>query len=249
MMKNEFYNKANEYAIGRPTYPEEIIKKIKELGIGKHSTIADIGAGTGLLTRMLNELDCMILAVEPNIEMLNECKKYCSTLTNIEYINAPAESTQIKEHSLDLIIIAQAFHWFDKDLCKAEFKRILKDNGYIIFLWNDMQIHNEFTKEYMSIIHKYKIKTTAAISNFDPDQEKYNFLGQEYEKIYYTNLQLLDLEGIIGNASSLSYTPSKLHSNYVEFERELKNLFFKYEEDGQVILHYKTEMCIGQFLK
>ena len=49
-MKNEFYNKANEYAIGRPTYPEEIIRKIKELDIGNHSTIADIGAGTGLLT-------------------------------------------------------------------------------------------------------------------------------------------------------------------------------------------------------
>jgi len=99
-MKNEFYNKANEYAIGRPTYPEGIIRKIKELGIGNHSTIADIGAGTGLLTYMLNKLDCMILAVEPNEEMLAECKNYCSTLTNIEYINAPAENTQIKDNSL-----------------------------------------------------------------------------------------------------------------------------------------------------
>ena len=248
-MKNEFYNKANEYAIGRPTYPEEIIRKIKELDIGNHSTIADIGAGTGLLTYMLNKLDCMILAVEPNEEMLAECKNYCSTLTNIEYINAPAENTQIKDNSLDMILIAQAFHWFDKELSKVEFKRILKENGYIIFLWNDLQIHNEFASEYMNIIRKYTIKTTAAISNFDPDKEKYNFLGQECEKIYYNNTQSLDLEGIIGNASSLSYTPSKIDSNYVEFERELKNLFLNYQEEGQVTLYYKTEMCIGQFLK
>lgn len=248
-MNNEFYDKANEYAIGRPTYPEGIIKKMKELGIGKHSIVADIGAGTGLLTHLLTKLDCVILAVEPNVEMLNECKKYCAAHTNIEFINAPAESTQIKENSLDLIIIAQAFHWFNKDLSKAEFKRILKDNGYVIFLWNDMQIHNEFVKEYINILNEYKVKTTAAISNYDPDQEKYNFLGQEYEKIYYNNQQVLDLEGLVANASSLSYTPSKSSSNYGEFERDLMNLFFKYQEDGQVILHYKTEMCIGQFLK
>lgn len=246
-MKNEFYNRANEYAIGRPTYPEEILKRLKELGIGRNSTIADVGAGTGLLTRMLSEIGCRILAVEPNIEMLSECKKYCSTITSIEYINEPAESTGIKEHSLDLIIIAQAFHWFDKELSKVEFKRILKEKGYVIFLWNDMQIDNEFANEYINIIRKYKIKTTAAITNFDPDKEKYNFLGQSFEKIYYNNSQFLTIDGIIGNATSLSYTPSKLDSNYNQFVQELKKLFLKYQVDGKVIINYKTEMCIGQF--
>ena len=80
-------------------------------------------------------------------------------------------------------------------------------------------------------------------------KEKSDFLGQGYEKIIYNNSQSLTLEGIIGNALSLSYTPSKLNSNYADFVRELKNLFLKHQEDGKVILHYKTEMCIGQFLK
>ncbi|MEI4828780.1 class I SAM-dependent methyltransferase [Bacillus sp. FJAT-53711] len=248
-MRTEFNNKTKEYAIGRPTYPEEVINKMKELGIGKQSIIADIGAGTGLLTHMLCGLGCKVLAVEPNEEMLNECKRYCSTNRNIEYINAPAEKTQLKEHSIDVITIAQAFHWFDKQLCKAEFQRILKEDGYVIILWNDMQKDSGFAKEYINTVYKYKIKTTAGISNFDPDKEKFDFFGQDYIKIYYDNWQSVTEEGLIGNALSLSYTPSKLDSNYDEFLQEIHHLFLKYQQDGKVTFHYKTEICICRFAK
>lgn len=246
---NEFNNKSKEYAIGRPTYPEEVVNKIKELGIGKHSIIADIGAGTGLLTHMLSRLDCKVLAIEPNEEMLNECKQYCSTNSNIEYINTTAEGTQLKEHSIDVITIAQAFHWFDKQLCKVEFQRILKEDGYVIILWNDMQTDTKFAKEYIDTVYKYKIKTTAAISNFDPDKEKYDFFGQDYIKIYYDNFQSVSEKGLLGNALSLSYTPSKLDSNYEEFVHELHNLFLKHQKNEQVTFHYKTEVCICKFAK
>ncbi|CAM4223881.1 class I SAM-dependent methyltransferase [Bacillus manliponensis] len=247
-MKNEFTNKAKEYAIGRPTYPEEIINKLKELGIGEQSIIADIGAGTGLLTQMLCKLGCSVLAIEPNLDMLNECKRYCSTNTNIEYIHAPAERTHLKDHSVDIITIAQAFHWFDKQLCKTEFQRILKKNGYVIILWNDMQADSEFTQEYINTVYKYKVKTTAGISNFDPDKEKFNFFGKDYIKLYYDNWQPVTVEGVIGSALSLSYTPSNLDSNYDEFVQELHNLFLRHQKNGKVTFHYKTEVCICQFI-
>ncbi|WP_400247446.1 class I SAM-dependent methyltransferase [Niallia sp. JL1B1071] len=68
-MQNEFVHKTKEYAIGRPSYTKEILNIINELGIKKQSIIVDIGAGTGLLTNMLGELDCTILAIEPNEDM------------------------------------------------------------------------------------------------------------------------------------------------------------------------------------
>jgi len=104
-LKNEFDNKAKEFAIGRPTYPKEILNKLKELGIEKQSIIADIGAGTGIFTNMLGQLGCRVLAVEPNVDMLNECREYCSNNTNIKYINATAENTELKENSVDIITI------------------------------------------------------------------------------------------------------------------------------------------------
>ncbi|MCM1991874.1 class I SAM-dependent methyltransferase [Oceanirhabdus seepicola] len=247
-MKNEFDNKAKDYANGRPTYPEEILSKLKEMGIDKQSTVADIGAGTGLLTHMLCQLGCKVLAVEPNSEMINECKKYCSTNTNIEYICAPAERTQLKDHSIDVITIAQAFHWFDKQLCKSEFQRILKENSHVITIWNDLQEDSGFVKAYMNIIRSYEIKTTAGNSYFNPDREKFDFFGQDYIKTYYDNWQTVTEEEVICNATSVSYTPSKSDCNYDKFVQELRNLFLKYQENGKVTFHYKTEVCICQFI-
>lgn len=246
-MKNEFYNKAKEYAIGRPSYPKEILNKIRELGILKESIIADVGAGTGLLTHVLCNLGCNVFAVEPNSEMISECKKYCSNDTNIKYICAPAEATEFKDNSIDIITVAQAFHWFDRKLCKVEFQRILKENGYVITLWNAMENDSEFINEYIDIIGRYEIKTTAGNSDFYPDKEKLEFFGQEYTKIYYDNVQTLIKEEIICNALSISYTPSKSDKEYKEFNRELLKLFSMYEENGKVTVHYKTEVCIGQF--
>ncbi|MGF3106161.1 class I SAM-dependent methyltransferase [Rossellomorea sp. DUT-2] len=246
-MNNEFDNKTKEYAIGRPSYPSEILKVIRELGVNNQSTIADIGAGTGILTHMLGSLECNVLAIEPNEQMLVECRKYCNELNNIQFIKAPAEKTSLKENSVDIITIAQAFHWFDKELCKKEFQRILKENGYVVILWNEMQNDSQFAKEYTTVLNNYKVKTTAAISNFDPDEEKINFFGQDYTKVYYENWQTATEEGFLGGALSLSYTPSKLDNTYEEFVAELHRLFSKYQQNDKVTFHYKTEVCICKF--
>ena len=219
-MKNEFDNKAKEYAMGRPTYPKEILNKLKELGIEKQSMIADIGAGTGIFTN-----------------------------TNIKYINATAENTELKENSVDIITIAQVFHWIDKQLSKAEFKRILKKNGYVGTLWNDRQVDSEFQKEYLNIVNKHAIKTTAGNSYFNPDKEKFDFFGQDYSKVYFDNWQSATEEQVICNALSISFTPSKLDSHYDKFVQDLHNLFVKFKENEKVMFHYKTELCICQFLK
>ncbi|MEL3971072.1 class I SAM-dependent methyltransferase [Rossellomorea oryzaecorticis] len=246
-MNNEFDNKTKEYAIGRPSYPAEILKVMIELGVNNQSTIADIGAGTGILTHMLGSMECNVLAIEPNEHMLEECRKHCNELNNIQFIKAPAEKTSLKENSVDIITIAQAFHWFDKELCKKEFQRILKENGHVVILWNEMQNNSQFAKEYTTLLNKYKVKTTAAISNFDPDEEKLNFFGQDYTKVYYDNWQTVTEEGFTGGALSLSYTPSKLDNTYDEFVEELHQLFSEYQQNDKVTFHYKTEVCICKF--
>ena len=63
-MKEAFEKKAKDYANGRPSYPVEVLNKLMELGVKETSTIADIGAGTGLFTKMLCELGCHVYAIE-----------------------------------------------------------------------------------------------------------------------------------------------------------------------------------------
>lgn len=248
-MKKEFNDKAKDYAKGRPTYAKEVLNEIKALGIHKKSTIADIGAGTGLLTNLVGELGCSVLAVEPNSEMIHQCQEYCFIHPNIQYHQACAEKTQLDAHSIDLITIAQAFHWFDKAKCKIEFQRILKDGGYVMTVWNEMQENHEFSKNYLNLIHEYAVKTTAGNGFFNPHQEKLNFFGQDYQKTEYDYFQTLTEEELLANAASLSYTPSKLDAKFTDFKKALHQLFDAYQENGIVNLHYKTEICIGQFAK
>lgn len=247
-MRNEFDNKAKDYANGRPTYPKEILNKLIELGIGKESNIADIGAGTGLLTNMLCELGSNVFAIEPNSQMLHECKEYC-TYNNIKCICESAEKTTLEDNSIDAITIAQAFHWFDKKLCKVEFKRILKENGYVFTIWNSLEQDNDFTKEYINLIHKYEIKTNAGNSYFDADKEKFDFFEQDFEKVYYDNYQTITLDSLISNAVSISYTPSKSDNAYNDFAEQLTELFDRYNQCGYVTLHYTTELSICKFAK
>ncbi len=248
-MQNAFDQKTKEYAIGRPTYPKEILNMIRDIGIKKDSLIADIGAGTGLLTNMLGELDCRIIAIEPNEEMLHECRQYCSSRENIECVHASAENTTLINNSIDIITIAQAFHWFDKQQCKQEFKRILKKDGYVMVVWNDLQKDSELANEYTNILHQYKVKTTAAIADFDPDEEKLTFFGQNFKKVFYDNWHSMTIDEFIGGALSLSYTPSKLDYKYADFIKVLRNLFSKYQVDNKILFHYKTEICICKFAK
>ncbi|MBP3904431.1 MULTISPECIES: class I SAM-dependent methyltransferase [Turicibacter] len=246
-MKEAFNKKAKDYANGRPSYPVEVLNKLIDLGVKETSTIADIGAGTGLLTNMLCELGCHVYAIEPNDEMLNECKKYCASQTKLKCVCASAEKTTLEENSVDVITVAQAFHWFDKEQCRIEFKRILKENGYVVTVWNSLEEDSAFIKEYVEIIHRYEIKMTAGNLYFNPDEEKLKFLGQDFVKAYFDNYQTATLEALISNVSSISYMPSKSDDRYTEMVEELTHLFNKYQQNGTVTFHYKTEVCIGQF--
>lgn len=114
-------------------------------------------------------------------------------------------------------------------------------------VWNEMQEDHEFSNKYLNLIHEYAVKTTAGNAFFDPHQEKLNFFGQDYRKIEYQNIQTLTKDELLANAASLSYTPSKLDERFFQFEKALCQLFDGYQENGIVNLHYKTEICIGQF--
>jgi len=114
--KDKLTNKVNEYIKYRPSYPKEFIDYIiNEVGISSKSTVADIGAGTGILTKQLGDRVKRIYAVEPNTNMRTACQEYCSDLKNVISIDGSAEDTGLENNSVDFITVAQAFHWFDRD--------------------------------------------------------------------------------------------------------------------------------------
>jgi len=127
-----FSNKVENYIKYRPHYPKAVIDYLKSENILKNdSVIADIGSGTGISAEMFLKNGSTVYGVEPNKEMREAAERLMSNYKNFISVNGTAEVTSLGIHSIDLIVAAQAFHWFDLDKTKAEFKRILKPKGML----------------------------------------------------------------------------------------------------------------------
>lgn len=143
MKLGDFTELAKNY-INRPAYSKHIIRAI--LGYAGYSQssdfkIADIGAGTGKLTKVLLELGLHVTAVEPNSQMREEGISYTSTY-NVEWLEGSGEVTTLPDSSFDLAIMASSFHWTDPQRSLPEFKRILKPGGYFSAIWNPRNIQS-----------------------------------------------------------------------------------------------------------
>ena len=112
----KFDGKGENYSKYRPTYPKEFIDYINSIdGLNDDSIIADIGSGTGILSKQLLDIGKYVIAVEPNADMRVFAEHILGDYKNFTSVNATAENTTLNNHSVDLITVAQAFHWFDRD--------------------------------------------------------------------------------------------------------------------------------------
>lgn len=129
-----FGSAADVYERARPSYPEEAVRWIAErLGLGYDSVVADVGAGTGKLTRLLLSTHATVIAIEPIEAMrgvLLEQVPGCVVLDGV------AEDLPLEDASIDAITVAQAFHWFDHAKAIPELHRVLRPGGHLVLIWN-----------------------------------------------------------------------------------------------------------------
>ena len=133
MKHGDFTNLASRYARYRPGYSPFVLDVFA--GLKRGGLCADVGAGTGICSRLLAERGLHVVAVEPNDAMRAEGEKATGAL-NIVWRGGSAEETGLAAHSVDMVCMASAFHWPDFDLAVREFFRILRPGGHFMALWN-----------------------------------------------------------------------------------------------------------------
>lgn len=139
MMKHgDFTGLATDYAKFRPGYAPQVATAI--LGCVKHDAnridAADVGAGTGIWTRMLAARGVRsVTAVEPNDDMRSQGIE-TSRGTSVVWRKGSAEQTGLPDASVDLLTMASSFHWADFDRACVEFHRVLRPEGIFCALWN-----------------------------------------------------------------------------------------------------------------
>jgi ubiquinone/menaquinone biosynthesis C-methylase UbiE len=127
---HSFGGVAEAYERGRPTYPAEAVRWL--LG-DNPASVLELGAGTGKLTRVLADLGHDVHATDPDAAMLQILER---ELPGVPTAQASAEEIPLGDASVDAVVAAQAFHWFDLDRALPEIARVLRPGGRICLLWN-----------------------------------------------------------------------------------------------------------------
>ena len=139
--KQRFSNRVADYLRYRPSYPPALLDRLgKECGLRREHVIADIGSGTGLLSKLFLEHGNSVMGVEPNGEMRAGGEDFLREYSNFSSINGSAERTTLAPASVDFITAGQAFHWFDVGKAAIEFRRILKLGGWVVVVWQDRRM-------------------------------------------------------------------------------------------------------------
>jgi SAM-dependent methyltransferase len=191
-----FASVAEDYERSRPGYPREAV----EWALGPAPRlVADIGAGTGKLTRQLTELGHTAVAVDPLPEMLHF---YAHTShANLAAI-AAAENLPFRASSLDALVAAQAYHWFDETRVPDEFARVLKPDGTLALIWNFRDEDHDWVARLSEVIGSETMDATWS----DTIEELPHFAPLEHRVFYWR--QPLDRTALRALVRSRSYVAS-----------------------------------------
>ncbi len=217
-----FNDKADIYAKYRPSYPNEYIDYLFTANQLKEDRIvADIGSGTGIFSHQLLERGLNVIGVEPNDEMRKVAEQSLKLYSRFKSIKATAENTTLKGNSVDLVTVAQAFHWFDKKIFKIECQRILKQQANVALVWNSRDLTSPIIKENAEICQKTCSNFNGFSGGIEETPEVFNsfFKDGKYEFKKYQSDLLFNYDAFLGRNLSASYAPKKMM-------KSIKGLFF-----------------------
>lgn len=243
-----FSNRVANYVKYRPHYPREIIGYLEtHCGLNEKSVIADVGCGTGISTKLFLENGNRVFGVEPNAVMRAAAEEYLAAFPNFTPVDGRSNETTLADASLDFVVAAQAFHWFDAERTRPEFKRILKPGGDIVLIWNERQLDTTpFLIEYEAFLLKYADDYANVRHENIAAKELSDFFQTEYGSATFPNKQVFDLEGLKGRMLSASYMPNESHPLFNTLIEDLRRLFAKHSENGKIEVFYDTNVYHSQ---
>jgi ubiquinone/menaquinone biosynthesis C-methylase UbiE len=237
MNTERFTGRAELYDSYRPGYPDSMFDYIYENIIDTDADIADIGAGTGILSEGFLKRGNGVYCVEPNSDMRDALVNRLFDIDGFVLVDATAEDTVLSNNSVDLVTAAQALHWFDTAAFFKESKRILRKGGSIAIIYNKRDESSAFTKEAMALSEQFG---PSPVRNETVNETLNTLVKDGWTFKTFKNNISVNAEGFVGNMLSSSHSPLKGEAGYRQYVRELERLFGKYATDGRLIIPYDT---------
>lgn len=246
--EHRFSNRVANYIRYRPSYPRELVDLLeREAKLSPEGTIADIGSGTGIFSELLLKAGYQVSGVEPNQPMREAAERLLSGYPRFHSVDGSAQATTLADQSADLIVSAQAYHWFDTPEARAEFRRILKPGGKIALIWNECLLDTTpFLRDYEALLREFGTDyAEIRHDNIGPESLKLVFPGG-YDIHTFPNSQRFDYEGLEGRLLSSSYTPAPGRPGHEPMLAELRRLFDEHQQNGQVSIDYDARVYLGE---
>lgn len=250
--KERFSDRVADYVKYRPSYPPELVDTLaKAVNLGPSSTILDVGSGTGIFTRPLLGIGGRVIALEPNAAMRRAAEAELAREPRFESRDGSAESTGLPDASVDAIAAAQAFHWFEPVATRAEFRRILRPEGFVALIWNQRK-DNAANRAYEAMLDRFA-PDYAAVRERDRAAEsriRAFFAPESPASWTFANAQLFDRDGLRGRLASSSYAPKAESPLYAPIYAELDRIFDAYAEgegaERRFLFEYDTVLWLGR---
>ena len=245
-----FDGRVAEYARYRERYtPEILLPLLREwCGLTPEWTVADIGAGTGMLSDVFLTNGNRVLAVEPNAEMREMCSSLHEGCSRLEIVDGTAEDTELGTSSVDMVSAGRAMHWFDADRAMAEFGRILKPGGWVaIVAFGRTETGREENEAFEQLLRERAIDHANSHTGYEVYRRIEDYFGGGFHHAEICGTMSLDWSKLRGMTMSLSHAPRMEDPKYPQVEQALRAYFDHYAADGEVTLQTRYWINAGRF--
>lgn len=245
-----FSDRVADYVRYRPSYHVAVIRTLEaELGITpQHTRVVDLGCGTGISAALFLDEGYSVVGVEPNAEMGKAAEERLGAHERFRLVAGTAEHTTLPEASCDLVVAAQAFHWFDPGPTRAEMKRVLAADGAVALVWNERRTDStEFLRAYEALLQRFGTDYAQVVHRGFTDASIAAFFGGAGGNArVFPSHQDFDLAGLLGRALSSSYVPRAGQPGHEELKRGLEDAFARHAVGGVVRFDYDTKLYFGR---
>jgi protein-L-isoaspartate O-methyltransferase len=251
-----WYSPATEaYSFARPKYPSALVDKaIKVAQLSSSSRILEIGSGPGTATTSFAQIGCSMVCIEPNPDFCELARINCQSYPSVKVINKSFEEWNPEPEAFDAVLAASSMHWIPAEIGYAKASGALKEDGFLILLWNKELQPCKSMQDTLSGVYQLHAPSLGRYEDRKTQEDILTGLGQMMlDSGEFRNLITATVETSLTYTSDQYISLLSTYSSYLQLDHRTRNALFAglrqcilEKGTGDICLSYLSTYHIAQ---